>query len=111
MHVAGCGDADERPAWSSAVPSAPTDDVPAAPVAPVAMPAPRPAAVVPAAELEFVDVNVDQDLALEDLTRKQRLDWRNAPPPFDLAAMCRFGVSGWVSVTAHQSWVFSMVGC
>ena len=28
-----------------------------------------------------------------------------------LGAMCRFGVSGWVSVTAHQGWVFSMVGC
>lgn len=25
------------------------------------------------------------------------------------AAMCRVGVSGWVSVTAHQRWVFSMV--
>ncbi|MEV6742213.1 hypothetical protein AB0N14_37095 [Streptomyces sp. NPDC051104] len=27
------------------------------------------------------------------------------------AAMCRFGVGGWVSVTAYQGWVFSMVGC
>lgn len=26
-------------------------------------------------------------------------------------AMCRFGVGGWVSVTAHQSWVFPLVGC
>ena len=31
--------------------------------------------------------------------------------PLAPCAMCRFGVSGWVSVTAHQGWVFSMVGC
>ncbi|WP_254404979.1 hypothetical protein [Streptomyces sp. AC627_RSS907] len=56
----------------------PADDVPAAPVAPVAMPAPRPApAVVPAAEPEFADVDDDQELVLEELTREQVLDWRN----------------------------------
>ncbi|MFE7129519.1 hypothetical protein ACFVIM_01520 [Streptomyces sp. NPDC057638] len=54
----------------------PTDDVPAAPVAPDAMPAPLPAAVVPAAEPEFADVDDDQELVLEDLTREQVLDWR-----------------------------------
>ncbi|MGW9665003.1 hypothetical protein ACWGUP_27090 [Streptomyces diastaticus] len=48
------------------------------PVAPVAMPAPRPAAVVPAPEPEFADgVDDDQELVLEDLTREQVLDWRN----------------------------------
>ncbi|MEV6810257.1 AAA family ATPase [Streptomyces sp. NPDC051132] len=40
-----------------------------------------------------------------------RLHPANEPDRFDLTAMCRVGVSGWVSVTAHQSWVFSMVGC
>ncbi|WP_050987595.1 hypothetical protein OG582_39355 (plasmid) [Streptomyces anulatus] len=55
----------------------PADDVPAAPVAPVAMPAPRPAAVVPVAEPEFGDVDDDQELVLENLTREQVLDWRN----------------------------------
>ncbi|WP_445403153.1 hypothetical protein ACSMX9_29995 (plasmid) [Streptomyces sp. LE64] len=56
----------------------PADDVPAVPVAPVAMPAPRPAAViVPAAEPEFADIDDDQELVLEDLTREQVLDWRN----------------------------------
>ncbi|MFJ3594632.1 hypothetical protein ACIPQJ_35445 [Streptomyces sp. NPDC090082] len=56
----------------------PADDVPAAPVAPVAMPAPRPVlAVVPAAEPEFADVDDDQELVLEELTREQVLDWRN----------------------------------
>ncbi|MYU26370.1 hypothetical protein [Streptomyces sp. SID8352] len=55
----------------------PADNVPAAPVAPVAMPAPRPApAAVPAAEPESADID-DQDLVLEDLTREQVLDWRN----------------------------------
>ncbi|WP_346346189.1 hypothetical protein [Streptomyces sp. SID5789] len=53
------------------------DDVPAVPVAPVAMPAPRPAAAVPAPEPEFADVDDDQELVLEELTREQVLDWRN----------------------------------
>lgn len=55
----------------------PADNVPAAPAAPVVLPAPRPAAVVPAAEPEFDDVDDDQELVLEELTREQVLDWRN----------------------------------
>ncbi|MGW1888344.1 hypothetical protein [Streptomyces sp. NPDC001970] len=43
------------------------------PVDRVVLPAPRPATV--AAEPKTVDV--DQELALEDLTREQILDWRN----------------------------------
>ncbi|MEU2718948.1 IS3 family transposase [Streptomyces sp. NPDC007205] len=35
------------------------------------------------------------------------LDVFSRAPP----AMCRVGVGGWVSVTARQSWVFSLVGC
>ncbi|MGD3111852.1 hypothetical protein [Streptomyces sp. YGL11-2] len=44
------------------------DDVPSAPVAPVALPAPCPAAVTPAPEPELADV--DQELVLEGLTRE-----------------------------------------
>ncbi|MFD5341525.1 hypothetical protein [Streptomyces hawaiiensis] len=55
----------------------PADDVVAAPVAPVVVPAPRPAAVVPAPEPEPADVDDDQELVLEELTREQVLDWRN----------------------------------
>ncbi|MDT0614466.1 hypothetical protein [Streptomyces lancefieldiae] len=55
----------------------PADDDPATPAAPVAMPAPRPAAVVPAPEPEFADAHDDQELVLEELTREQVLDWRN----------------------------------
>ncbi|MEU1129605.1 hypothetical protein ABZ383_07020 [Streptomyces sp. NPDC005900] len=56
----------------------PADDVPAVPVAPVMLPAPRPAPViVPAPEPGFADVDDDQELVLEDLTREQVLDWRN----------------------------------
>ncbi|MEU0646039.1 hypothetical protein [Streptomyces umbrinus] len=47
-------------------------DEPAAPLAPVVLPAPRPAPAAPEPE----DVVVDQDLVLEDLTREQVLDWR-----------------------------------
>ncbi|WP_371606830.1 hypothetical protein OG725_36925 (plasmid) [Streptomyces sp. NBC_01213] len=50
------------------------DDVPAAPVAPGVLPAPRPAAAVPAPEPEFA--NNDQQLVLEDLTPDQVRDWR-----------------------------------
>ncbi|MFJ5266711.1 hypothetical protein ACIQAC_40290 [Streptomyces sp. NPDC088387] len=49
-------------------------EVPAAPVAPVVLPAPRPAPVAPAPGV--VDVDDDQELVLEDLTREQVLDWR-----------------------------------
>ncbi|MFF5315580.1 hypothetical protein [Streptomyces massasporeus] len=63
---------------AEAVAAQPADDVPAAPVAPVVLPAPRPAAaVVPAPEPEFADIDVDQELVLEELTREQVLDWRN----------------------------------
>ncbi|MFD9807666.1 hypothetical protein ACFWZZ_10590 [[Kitasatospora] papulosa] len=40
------------------------------------MPAPSPA-VVPAPEPEFADVDDDQEIVLEDLTREQVLDRRN----------------------------------
>ncbi|MEU5160915.1 hypothetical protein AB0G74_15090 [Streptomyces sp. NPDC020875] len=63
----------------------PADDVPAVPVAPVAMPAPCPAVVVPAAEPEFADVDDDQELVLEELTREQVLDWRNRAADHQLA--------------------------
>ncbi|MFF3177958.1 hypothetical protein ACFVQ0_35665 [Streptomyces sp. NPDC057900] len=51
-------------------------EVPAAQVAPVALPVPRPAAAAPAPEPHPADVD-DQELVLEDLTREQVLDWRN----------------------------------
>ncbi|MEU6071394.1 hypothetical protein ABZ864_44900 [Streptomyces sp. NPDC047082] len=47
--------------------------VPAAPVAPVVVPAPRPVA---APDPVVEDVNQEQELVLEDLTREQVLDWR-----------------------------------
>lgn len=53
----------------------PDFDVPAAPVAPVVVPAPRPAAVTQAPARAGVDE--DQELLLEDLTREQVLDWRD----------------------------------
>lgn len=52
------------------------DDVPAAQVAAVALPASRPAAAVPAPDLESVDVDEDQELALENLTVDQVRQWR-----------------------------------
>ncbi|MEV0694053.1 hypothetical protein [Streptomyces sp. NPDC050388] len=52
------------------------DDVPAAPVAPVVVPSPRPAGVVPAPEPEPADVDDDQELVLEELTREQVRGWR-----------------------------------
>ncbi|MFF5393276.1 hypothetical protein ACFY5H_34040 [Streptomyces sp. NPDC013012] len=54
------------------------DDVPAVPVAPVAMPALRPAVVVivPAPQQGPADVDDDQELVLEDLTPDQVRDWR-----------------------------------
>ncbi|RPK32307.1 hypothetical protein EES39_39010 [Streptomyces sp. ADI92-24] len=54
------------------------DNVPAAPVAPVVLPAPHPAAVVPAPVLEpeFTDVEDDRELVLEDLTPDEVRDWR-----------------------------------
>ncbi|MGW5098203.1 hypothetical protein ACWEQ1_32110 [Streptomyces nodosus] len=49
-------------------------EVPAVPVARVALPASRPATVAPAPEV--ADVDDDQELVLEDLTREQVRDWR-----------------------------------
>lgn len=54
----------------------PADDVPATPVAPVVLPAPRPVAVVAAPEPEPADVDDDQELVLENLTREQVRNWR-----------------------------------
>ncbi|MCT2546236.1 hypothetical protein [Streptomyces atratus] len=55
----------------------PADDVPAAPVAPIAMPAPRPtAAVAPAPEPEPEFADADDDLVLKELTPDQVRDWR-----------------------------------
>ncbi|WP_327372298.1 hypothetical protein [Streptomyces sp. NBC_01217] len=64
-------------ARAEAAAAQPADDVPAALVAPLMLPAPRPAAVVPAPESEPADVDDDQELVLEELTREQVLDWRN----------------------------------
>ncbi|MEU0664246.1 hypothetical protein [Streptomyces lavendulocolor] len=51
-------------------------EVMAAPVAPVVLPAPRPAAVVPASEPKPTEVDENQELVLEELTREQVRDWR-----------------------------------
>jgi hypothetical protein len=53
----------------------PALDEPAAPLAPVVLPAPRPAPSVPAPEGE-AGVG-DRELVLEDLSRQQVLEWRN----------------------------------
>ncbi|MFI5825282.1 hypothetical protein ACIA8I_40450 [Streptomyces rishiriensis] len=63
-------------ARSEAAAAQPAPGVPAVPVAPVVLPAPRPAAVVPAPEAETADVDGAQELVLEDLTREQVRDWR-----------------------------------
>ncbi|MFB6756038.1 hypothetical protein ACFCX6_34555 [Streptomyces sp. NPDC056353] len=61
-------------ARAEAAAAQPEAEVPAAPVAPVVLPAPRPAAVIPAPDV--ADVDDDQELVLEELTREQVLDWR-----------------------------------
>ncbi|MFJ4865950.1 hypothetical protein [Streptomyces sp. NPDC088748] len=48
----------------------------AAPVAPVVLPAPRPAAAPAAPDTAVDDVDQEQELVLEDLTREQVRDWR-----------------------------------
>ncbi|MFF3932888.1 hypothetical protein [Streptomyces hirsutus] len=58
-------------ARADAAAAQPEDQAPAAPVAPVVLPAPRPAAAP-----EVADVDDDQELVLEDLTREQVRDWR-----------------------------------
>ncbi|MFB7076484.1 hypothetical protein [Streptomyces sp. NPDC056308] len=62
-------------ARAEAAAAQPEDRAPAGPVAPVVLPAPRPAVATPAPEV--ADVDDDQELVLEDLTREQVLDWRN----------------------------------
>ncbi|MEU5971959.1 hypothetical protein [Streptomyces globisporus] len=54
------------------------DEVPASSVAPVVLPAPRPAAAIPApvVEPEFADVDEDQELVLEDLSPDEVRDCR-----------------------------------
>ncbi|MFB6784875.1 hypothetical protein ACFCX0_48545 [Streptomyces sp. NPDC056352] len=61
-------------ARAKAAAARPEVDVPATPVAPVVLPAPRTAVAAPAAEV--ADVDDDQKLVLEDLTREQVRDWR-----------------------------------
>ncbi|MFL4953331.1 hypothetical protein ACJ6WE_40075 [Streptomyces sp. MMS24-I31] len=58
-------------ARADAAAARPALEEPAAPQAPVVLPAPRPAPVP-----EREDAVVDQELVLEDLTREQVLDWR-----------------------------------
>ncbi|MDX5566612.1 hypothetical protein PYK79_29610 [Streptomyces sp. ID05-04B] len=62
-------------ARAEAAAAQPEDDVPAAPVAPVVPSAPRPAAVL-APFPEAADVDDDQELVLEDLTREKVREWR-----------------------------------
>ncbi|MGG2463465.1 hypothetical protein ACO0M4_27275 [Streptomyces sp. RGM 3693] len=62
-------------AWKAVV--AARGNVSAVPPAPVVLPAPRLAAAAPAPETELEDVDDDQELVLEDLTREQVLDWHN----------------------------------
>ncbi|MGW6602441.1 hypothetical protein [Streptomyces sp. NPDC055036] len=60
-------------ARAEAAAAQPADDVPAAPIAPVVLPAPRP---VPAPDPVADDVDQEQELVLEDLTREQVRAWR-----------------------------------
>ncbi|MDX3342725.1 hypothetical protein V5N34_32000 [Streptomyces baarnensis] len=71
--------AEAKTARAEAAATQPDDEVPAVPEAPVVLPAPRPAApvVAPVGEPEFGNVDDDQQLILENLTREQVLDWRN----------------------------------
>ncbi|MFZ4176661.1 hypothetical protein ACOZCI_20540 [Streptomyces griseoincarnatus] len=63
-------------ARAEAAAAQPTDVVVDEPVAPVLLHAPRPAAVAPAPQREPADVDDDQKLVLEELTREQVIDWR-----------------------------------
>ncbi|MFF8918417.1 hypothetical protein ACF08M_35230 [Streptomyces sp. NPDC015032] len=65
--------AEAKAARVEAAAAQPADDAPAAPVAPVVLPAPRPVAAAP---VLFADVDDDQELVLEDLTPDQVRDWR-----------------------------------
>ncbi|MEU9189498.1 hypothetical protein AB0D14_34135 [Streptomyces sp. NPDC048484] len=66
--------AEAKAARAEAAAAQLADDAPAAPVAPVVLPAPRP--TVPAPEPETADVDDDQELVLEDLTPDQVRQWR-----------------------------------
>ncbi|MFI1532370.1 hypothetical protein [Streptomyces griseus] len=68
--------AEAKAARAEAAAEQPTGEVPAAPAAPVILPAPRAAAVAPALEPETTDVDDDQELVLEDLTPDQVRNWR-----------------------------------
>ncbi|MCX4489800.1 hypothetical protein OG890_38820 [Streptomyces anulatus] len=68
--------AEAKAARAEAAAAQPADDVLAASLAPVALPAPRPAAAAPALEPETADVADDQELVLEELTADQVRDWR-----------------------------------
>ncbi|MGV9503577.1 hypothetical protein ACWDQ0_35460 [Streptomyces sp. NPDC003642] len=61
-------------ARAEAAAAQPEAEVPAAPVTPVVLPAPQLAAIAPSPKP--IDVDDDQELVLEDLTRDQVLDWR-----------------------------------
>ncbi|MGW7230656.1 hypothetical protein [Streptomyces cyaneofuscatus] len=67
--------AEAKAARAEAAAAQPADDVPAASLAPVVLPAPRPAAAAHTLEPETADVD-DQKLVLEDLTPDQVRDWR-----------------------------------
>ncbi|MFD3719870.1 hypothetical protein [Streptomyces sp. NPDC058674] len=67
--------AEVKAARAEAAATQSAHDIPAAPVAPVVLPAPRPAAAL-ALEPESADVDDDQELVLEDLTPDQVRDWR-----------------------------------
>ncbi|MEU6955567.1 hypothetical protein [Streptomyces sp. NPDC045714] len=66
--------AEAKATHAEAAAAQPADDVPAAPVVPVVLPAPRPAAAAPVLEPGTADV--DQELVLEDLTPDQVRNWR-----------------------------------
>lgn len=68
--------AEAKAARAEAAAAEPVDDAPAAPVAPVVLPTPRPVAAVPAPEPEFADADDDQELVLEGLTPDEVRDWR-----------------------------------
>ncbi|MDW4917365.1 hypothetical protein [Streptomyces californicus] len=68
--------AEAKAARAEAAAEQPADEVPAAPAAPVMLPAPRAAAVAPALEPETADVDDDEELVLEDLTPDQVRNWR-----------------------------------
>lgn len=63
-------------ARAEAAAAQPADDVPAAPMAPAVLPAPRPVAVPDPVDGDDQDQDQEQELVLEDLTREQVRAWR-----------------------------------